>query len=250
MKYRICVPIQVNTLELEEITSVIREVTSLNPDFIELRLDYIHDPQKITKSFLRNMIDLIQPKIPVICTFRDSNEGGKIMLESRERIKILKLMIDARPKFLDLEMNSEKPILNEIVPIALNNKINLIFSYHDFTKTPTFTEVNNLLDTLLKKLNNELKIGSQIIEKSIFKLIFMASSFEDNLIPLQLCKKRAGKKTKLISFCMGDLGFLSRIFSIYSGSYMTYCSYKEKTAPGQITINELRDILKLLNIRE
>ncbi|MHA2010183.1 MAG: type I 3-dehydroquinate dehydratase, partial [Promethearchaeota archaeon] len=197
MKYRICVPIQVNTLELEEITSVIREVTSLNPDFIELRLDYIHDPQKITKSFLRNMIDLIQPKIPVICTFRDSNEGGKIMLESRERIKILKLMIDARPKFLDLEMNSEKPILNEIVPIALNNKINLIFSYHDFTKTPTFTEVNNLLDTLLKKLNNELKIGSQIIEKSIFKLIFMASSFEDNLIPLQLCKKRAGKKTKL-----------------------------------------------------
>ena len=249
MKYSICVPIQVKSVEIKEITSLIKEVTNLNPNFIELRLDYINDPESITKDFLQYLINLIQPKIPVICTFRDSTEGGQITIEREESLKILKLMIEAKPKFIDIETNTEKEILGEVVYLATQNKIDLIFSYHNFSETPTYTEANNLIETFLNKLNGEMGLTPQTIENSIFKLIFTAQTFEDNLVPLRLCKKRASKKFRLISFCMGDAGLFSRIFCNFSGSVLTYCSYKDKTAPGQININKLRNTLKLLNFR-
>ena len=85
MKYKICVPIPVKSGNISEIAPTIEKVINLNPDFIELRFDYISDIQKITKDFISNVINRIQPRIPTICTLRDSSEGGQIEIDISER---------------------------------------------------------------------------------------------------------------------------------------------------------------------
>ncbi|MHA1985555.1 MAG: type I 3-dehydroquinate dehydratase [Promethearchaeota archaeon] len=247
MKYKICIPIPVKSAIVSEIAPTIEKVIDLNPDFIELRLDYIPDIQKITKDFIIDLINRIQPKIPVICTFRDNSEGGQIKIEAIERLQIIKFLIEAKPKYLDIEINTERDILDEIIDLALHKNVSLIYSFHDFDKTPTFNEALNVLENSLKKLKQNAQIDQKIVENGIIKLIFTAQSFEDNLVPLQLCKIKASKKLRLISFCMGDLGLFSRILCNFSNSFLTYSSFSEKTAPGQINITKLRDILNFLN---
>jgi 3-dehydroquinate dehydratase type I len=157
------------------------------------------------------------------------------------------LIIESKPEYLDIEINSTDKILGEVIPLASNNKVRLIYSFHDFEKTPNYTEASKILENFLNKLKTEFLVDQKMIERSIFKLIFTAQSFEDNFIPLQLCKLKSSKKLCLISFCMGDLGLFSRILCIFSNSFLTYSSFKEKTAPGQINISALREILNLIN---
>ncbi len=247
MKYNICVPIPVKSVNISDIAPTIKNIINLNPNIIELRFDYLSDVQKITKDLIINLINRIQPKIPVICTLRDFSEGGQVKIDIDERIQILKLIIESKPVYVDIEINSVDTILSEIIPFASNNKVGLIFSYHDFEKTPSYIEASNILENFMKKLKNEFLIDQKTIERSIFKLIFTAQSFENNFIPLELCKIKSSKKLSLISFCMGDLGLFSRLLCIFSNSFLTYCSFEEKTAPGQINISDLRKILNLFN---
>ncbi len=247
MKYNICVPIPVKSINISEIAPTIKKVVELNPNLIELRLDYMTEIQKITKDFVVSLLNRIQPKIPVICTLRDRSEGGQLEIDVSERVQIMKLLIESGPRYFDIEINTESSILSEIIQIASNNKVNLIYSVHDFERTPTYGEAIKSLEIFLNKLKNELLIDHKIIEKGIFKLIFTAQSFEDNLVPLQLCKTKSSKKLRIISFCMGDQGLFSRILCNFSNSFLTYSSYSEKTAPGQINITKLREILNLLN---
>ncbi len=247
MKYNICVPIPVKSVNISEIAPTIKNVIKLNPNLIELRFDYITDVQKITKDFVINLLNRIQPRIPVICTLRDYSEGGQVKIDVNTRIQILKLIIKSKPEYLDIEIKSVDKILNEIIPLASNNKVRLIYSFHDFEKTPNYNEASKILENFLIKLKNEFLVDQKTVERSIVKLIFTAQSFEDNFIPLQLCKLQSSNKLSLISFCMGDLGLFSRILCIFSNSFLTYSSFKEKTAPGQMNISDLRKILNLLN---
>ncbi|MHA1931333.1 MAG: type I 3-dehydroquinate dehydratase [Promethearchaeota archaeon] len=247
MKYNICVPIPVKSVVASEIAPTIEKVINLNPDFIELRFDYISDIQKITKDFIGNLINRIQPRIPVICTLREYSEGGQIEIDTLERLQIIRIIIESEPRYLDIEINTESSILSEIISLASYNKVNLIYSLHDFEKTPTYDETVKILEESLKKLKQNAQIDQKIVDKGIFKLIFTAQSFEDNLVPLQLCKLKSSKKLRLISFCMGEVGLLSRILCNFSNSFLTYGSYLEKTALGQISITKLREVLKLLN---
>ena len=137
MKFQICVPIPIKSASIGENENLIKKVMDLNPNIIELRLDYIKDIQNITKDFVTDLINRIQPEIPVICTFRDYSEGGQIQIDLKDRIKIMKTIIESHPKYIDLEINIEKEILGELVRLASHNKTNIIFSSHNFENTPT-----------------------------------------------------------------------------------------------------------------
>jgi 3-dehydroquinate dehydratase-1 len=249
MKYKICVPIPIKSASISENNILIKNVMDLNPNLVEFRLDYLDDVQDITKDFVSHLVNRIKHKIPVICTFRDYSEGGKINLDTRDRVKLMKTIIEAQPTYIDLEMNIENQNLSDLIQLSSQNKTNIIYSHHNFEKTPSFKEMSEFFDTFLNRLKNQIQIDTKTLEKSIFKLVFMAKAFEDNLIPLKLCKIKSSKELRLISFCMGELGFFSRIFCNFSGSFLTYSSMQEKTAPGQININTLREILQLLNFR-
>jgi len=245
MNYNICVPIPIKFANILELKSIIAKSLRSDPNLIELRYDYIDDVQQITQDFVNELLTNVQPKIPVIFTFRAHKEGGQMKIDEKIRFEILKTLVLSQPNYLDIEMNTEKRMLGELINLANQNDVNLIFSYHNFDKTPSYEIVFEKIKNFLDRLREGYGLDSQIMEKIILKMIFTAQKFEDNLIPLKLCKVITEKNMKIISFCMGNLGIFSRILCVLNGSFLTYGSLVEETAPGQIDVKSIREALNV-----
>jgi 3-dehydroquinate dehydratase type I len=241
MKFNLCIPIPIKYANIEKVRPIIDKALKSKPNLIELRLDYISNIETLSEDFVKDLLNIIQPNVAVIFTLRDSSEGGKLKINQKERIKILKMLIEVKPDYLDIEMKTNKNTLNEIIKLTSQNELKVIFSYHNFKKTMTFDKSI----TLIKDFSQKISIDSKIYEDNIYKLIFTAQTFNDNLIPLKLCKKFSNSNQKIISFCMGELGIFSRIMCVLTGSFLTYASLEEKTAPGQINIKKMREIYNL-----
>jgi len=246
MKYNICIPIPVKSANINEIKPILDKTLKKNPNLIELRFDYINNIQTLSLEFIKDLLNIITSNIPVIFTFRDSSEGGQIKINQKDRFKILKMFIETKPDYIDIEMNTDQNILSEIINLASQNEVKIIFSYHNFEKTISFDDTIKLIQNFKKKLIQDLSLDSEVLEDIIYKIIFTAQKFEDNLIPLKLCKELSNSNQKVISFCMGPLGIFSRITCILAGSHLTYSSLEEKTARGQIKFKEMIEFYKLL----
>ncbi len=246
MKFNLCVPIPIKYTSIKEVRPLIEKAIKSKPDLIELRFDYISNIKTLFADFVKDLLNIIHPHAAVIFTLRDSSEGGLLKMHQRERFKILKMLIETKPDYLDIEMNTDKNILDEIINLALQNEVKIIFSYHNFEKTLTFDESIKLIKNFDEKLTQELSLDSKKFEGNIYKFIFTAQNFEDNLIPLKLCKELSNSNHNIISFCMGALGIFSRIMCVLTGSFFTYASLDEKTAPGQLTISKMREIYNLI----
>ena len=246
MKYNICIPIPIKSNNLAEIKVLVDRALHFNPKFIELRFDYIDIFQNITKDFVESLKTFIKNKSSLILTFRHHSEGGQIKIDEHERLKALKMLMDSQPDFFDIEMNSAIETLSNVISLSYMKKVNLIFSYHNFEKTLTNKMAKEIIlrfeERIIKNELNEF----DILGKCIYKLIFTAQNFEDNLVALELCKEISKNNKKVISFCMGELGILSRILNIKLGSFLTYAALEEPTAPGQIKIDTLQQMYKLL----
>lgn len=246
MKFNICVAVPIKSGDLKQNEIIINNVLSENPEFIELRFDFIDDKQNLTRDFIKKLLKIIQPNARAIFTLRDSSEGGLMELTNPERMQILETLVNTKPEYLDIEMISDVAILNQVINLASKNNVALIFSSHDFQKTPSYEKAYEIIDSFIKKLINELKFDDKMVKSNIYKLIFTAQKFEDNLIPLKLCKTFSQKDIKIISFCMEEFGIFSRTSCVNVGSFLTYASHEDKTAPGQINIKKMREIQELL----
>jgi len=133
--------------------------------------------------------------------------------------------------------------------MARKNSVKLIYSSHDFEKTPSYDEGVKIIEKFKEELVNNYAVDFISIKKIIFKLIFTAQKFENNLIPMKICKDllEKNKDKNVISFCMGELGIFSRIMCVIAGSFLTYASLEERTAPGQINIRKMREILQTVS---
>lgn len=246
MKLNICIAIQVKSGELEETANVIKKALENKANLIELRFDYIDNIENISQKFAEDLLSLIHPKAKVIFTFRDYNEGGQIKLENFLRLKLIKTLINAQPDYLDIEMASTIEILKEVITLSVKKKVGLIFSYHDFKKTPTLEESLKIIQNFKNKIREKLSMNLDIITNHIIKLIFTANLFEDNLVSLKLNQEFSKNNQKIISFCMSEPGMLSRFLCVNVGSFLTFASIEGKTAPGQIHIEKMREIHQLL----
>ena len=248
--FNICIAIPVKKGDFKEFEVVLKQVLNLKPNLIEFRFDYIDEIAKISPDFLRNILNLTKPDVRSIFTFRDSSEGGQYeqFLPREEQTRVVNLLIEARPEYVDIEMKSDMDSLREIIKTASENDVRLIFSYHDFEKTPSFDETNGILERFKDKLLDNHLIDFISFKQVIFKLIFTAQKFEDNLVPMKLCENftKREKDQGIISFCMGEVGIFSRVSCVKVGSFLTFASFEDVTAPGQIKIELMREVHKYL----
>ena len=246
MKYKICIAIPIKSNDLNINKQIIETALEKSPDLIEFRFDYINEAKFITHSLLKEIINIIPPKIPKIFTFRRKQEGGQYNLSMNERLDVLRHLIEVKPDYLDVEINSESKVLKSLIDLAYDNKVKLIFSYHDFEKCVTYEKTTEILTKFDEKLKRELLINVDKINGSIFKIISTARVFDDNVQVLNICKKLYQQDKTFVCFAMGEVGLLSRILCVKFGSLWTYGSLEEKTAPGQIKIEKIREIHQLL----
>ena len=241
----ICLAIPVNSDNYKDLELIIREGIRSGSNFIEFRFDYLKNEELITTNFLRELKKLIPASVSSIFTLRHHSEGGKLKINEYKREEIIQRFIEVKPDFIDIEMNSSKDLLKKIKDILDNNNIKLIFSYHDFIKTPDLDHSKSIVDKFEHILLDELNFNIKTINNSVYKLIFTAQEFRDNFIPIQICIFYSKSNRNIISFCMGDLGIISRIYCLKSGAFLTYGSFMEETAPGQINSKEIKDWLEL-----
>lgn len=243
---RICVAVPIKGSDSEQNKVILKKAVGTYPEMIELRLDYIEEPEKLSQNFIESLLSYIPENLPVVCTFRALSEGGQANVTEDQRAEILRNILNANPKYLDIELNSNDELLREVVSLALSNNVRLIFSHHDFEKTPSFEDCVEMIKSFETHLNKDLSIGAVSIRKFPYKLIFTAKNVSDNLVPIQICQFMNEKRKRIISFCMGELGMYSRIETIRFGSFFTFASIEEKTAPGQMSVETLRKFYEII----
>lgn len=209
----ICIPIIANTVD-----DVLRDMAEASKvaDIIELRLDYIKNPD------LKRILE--RRTRPVIVTNRPTREGGKFDGSEEERVAMLKLAIRLQADFIDVEHDSIQYINRDTEPRVPAGKTKLIVSYHNFRETPA-----DLTD-IYQKLR---QCGADMV-----KIVTFANTITDNIKIYRLLQQA---QAPLISFCMGEYGIISRILYKRFGSYLTFASLQKgkESAPGQINIHEL-----------
>lgn len=221
MKYKTCVSIAENSPD--KIKNNLKNALKKS-DYAEIRFDFLK-----TEEIPQTLEDIKYELKKVVCTLRPKSEGGKFEGSEKERISILKLIAEYNPFLLDIEFNTIKKN-KELVKYLKSTKTELLISWHDFKKTPKFSELKNKMN-LMSKFSHNVKI------------VTTAKSAKDSTTTLQLYSQN--KKNNLIAFAMGDSGRLSRILCLYLGSPYTYVSLGKPIAPGQFSIDEVKKIIRL-----
>jgi 3-dehydroquinate dehydratase type I len=217
----LCIPVVETSVKRALI--VINEVNRL-ADLIELRVDYLREVELA--------LPLENRKKPLIVTNRRREEGGRYKGEEGKRLSVLQEAIDLGVDYVDVELATKRSFLQGL--IRNKRETQVILSSHDFRRTPSLKELQRLFDQMIR-------LGADVI-----KIVPFARSWEDNLNILSLIPFAKEKGQKIVAFCMGEKGKISRIFSPYLGAAWTYASLNKSraSAPGQLTVRELTDIWK------
>jgi len=207
-------------------------ITKASPwaDLIELRVDYLKDP---------NLALLVndRPK-PFIVTNRRKEEGGRYHGDEKMRWGILKKAIELDVDYIDVEMRSKRSSIEALMAYrrANHKKTRFILSFHEFQWTPSQKELRNVCDRMSRW------------EADMAKVVTFARSWEDNLNVLSLISYARERGQKIVAFCMGEKGKMSRIFAPFLGAAWTYASlsHDRASAPGQMTVQKMRDLWERL----
>lgn len=215
----LCVPITANNTE--DFLRNMRSASELaDIDMVELRLDYIND---IRTSDVEAIIK--EKTIPVIATCRPEREGGEFTGAEADRIALLEKAAELGAEYVDIEHDA-------IDKFSRKSGAKPIVSYHNFSETPSESE--------LRELYNKLSgSGADIV-----KIVTLARKITDNLRIFKLFEQAS---KPIIALCMGELGQISRILAPKYGSFLTFASLSEgkESAPGQLSASELLDVYNL-----
>ena len=202
----------------------IKAVKEIEPDadLFEVRIDLIGDGWRELAR---------QLKKPWIACNRSADEGGTWKGTEAERREELLSAIELGPEIIDIELLTGN--LKEIVHV-IKEKAQCLLSFHDLGGTPTVGAMREIVQ-------RQLEAGADIC-----KIVTTAHKFEDNLAVLQLIADFP--ETRIVSFAMGPLGMTSRVLCPLVGGSFTYASIEsgKESAPGQITVRDLRKICGML----
>ncbi|MDF7639900.1 type I 3-dehydroquinate dehydratase [Lactobacillus sp. ESL0791] len=228
---KIAVP-NVGTNE-EEILSFAKEIVAAKPDLMEWRIDYyaagISDINKLisTSKKIRQIVD----NLPILVTFRTKNEGGVLELSDDNYLNLLQAIIENRlGDAIDIELFHEEEKIKSLVQLAHNYNLVVIMSNHDFEKVPP----KDVIVFRLKKMSE--------LQADVVKMACMPHTAKDVLILLEATNEvHQAIENPLITMAMGDLGKVTRVSGQVFGSSLSFGAVGKTSAPGQLSITDLRN---------
>jgi 3-dehydroquinate dehydratase type I len=172
---------------------------------------------------------IVVSELPIIVNLKDESEQGYFEGTIYDRIKILEQLIDQGAHLMDIPF---VPELNSIDLERFGGKI--ILSHHDFTTTPSLDDIEDLIDQML------------VLKPAVIKLAFTVNQEIDLMNLFKLQTNRRDLWGKCIVLGMGQKGMVTRMMSsMFKHPFTFACIDKySKTAPGQMTIEQLRKVWK------
>jgi len=196
--------------------------------FLEFRLDYLSRPGLVIPK-LKRFLEY-HPHITVIATCRRAASGGKFRGSVASQLEVLTKAAGAGCQLVDIEFQSAARCKPEQLK-RLRARAALILSYHDFRATRKLEETLNKMAA---------------VPADFYKIVSTATTLYDNVEMMKLLEKRSDKHS-LIGLCMGEQGIISRVLGVRAGSVFTFAAVSpdEKTAPGQVTAQDLRGTYRI-----
>lgn len=223
----------------EDIVAEVKRLISLGTEMIEWRVDAFDGVQSANaiREVLKELEVLVRETI-LVFTFRSKEQGGQCSL-APEKVYDLHL-IAAESKvvdFVDVEYFYTENADDEIYELQKMG-IKVITSHHDFHETPSA----DVLFMLLEQMKHS--------NADIVKLAMMPQCTEDVLRLLSETNHfhKRYPNQPLITMSMGKLGSVSRVCGEVFGSCVTFGAGKNASAPGQITMEKLEEILEVLSL--
>lgn len=182
---------------------------------VELRLDFIRRPVDLKRLMKDAGCD-------VIATCRRPEDRGMWRKSEQDRVMLLRSAIAYGVPYVDLEWD-----IADSIPRY--GKTKRIISYHNFDETPPDLEA---IHAKMKKLDPD-----------VIKIVTMATTPADNMTTLRLC---GDKDVPTVSFCMGEMGVISRILCGKFGAPFTYAMFSDERpmAPGQLSFQRMEKVFR------
>lgn len=245
---RICVPFFGRTPK--ETADRAKEADRSGADLLEWRADYMEsvrrDEQKESdEANIRQMQDSLAGtgcKTPVIFTYRTRAEGGEGEREGLAYIRLLKAASGAGFAAVDVELQTalsafdgQEEVCRQMIRDLQCSGARVIVSAHFFKETPE--------DPVMEKLFDKMeRLGADVA-----KLAVMPHDPGD-VLRLMAASRRAVDRLScpVITMSMGEIGMLTRIGGVLTGSAVTFASAGQVSAPGQLTVGQVRQALAWL----
>lgn len=234
---KICVP--VTGVTKEDIIREAQSCTGIPADIVEWRADWfehIFDMDKTMEVLER--LRTVLGQTPLLFTFRTSREGGEKPMEPQAYAALNKAA--ARSGYTDLvdveAFTGDGPV-KDMIAAAHGCGVKVVASNHDFHGTPE-------KDDIIGRLCRMQELGADIC-----KIAVMPRSRADVLTLLAATEEmyRLHADRPAVTMSMAGMGVISRLCGEVFGSALTFGAAGRVSAPGQIDVQDLAQVLFLLH---
>ena len=234
---KIIVPI-VGTTEKEILDAAV-SLRGAAMDLTEWRADYFDDVYDFAK--VERVLKELRKElgsIPILFTFRTAGEGGEkdITADAYAQLNIMAAqtgLVD----LIDVEAFIGDETVSRIIKEAHRTGVRVVASNHDFAATPS-------KDEIVSRLRRMQELGADIP-----KIAVMPGSSADVLTLIAATQEMAAQYADrpIITMSMSGTGLISRLCGEVFGSACTFGAVGRTSAPGQIGVEELDTVLKLIH---
>jgi 3-dehydroquinate dehydratase/shikimate dehydrogenase len=234
---KLTVPIAAGTIDHAAVQIAV--AVAAGAEMLELRTDYLQNLEPAFVPELLANIRQARPSPPVIVTCRSKQQGGAIAYPDDLRVETIVAAVNAGAHFIDCEYDTFSQIkYQEKIRLALSNstRTRLILSAHSFEGPfPDLAAIYRHITTSYPA--------------SIPKLVYTANHVNDCFAALDLLSRTSDDR---IVFCMSEAGLITRIIAKKLNSFLTFASLDDDTAtaPGQLSIADLKNIYRFDDINE
>ena len=190
---------------------------------VELRLDYLRPGEVV--PFL-DWFDRQRTEYCTIATLRRRAAGGWFRGSLARQLSALAAAWASGATWCDIESESFAGaglLWRDVLRAA---GAQLLVSYHDFQRTPA--GLAGIERRLQRQHCHAVKIAAR------------CHSYREAVRMLELCRR----KRNVIAVPMGEIGLPARVLALKHGSALAYAAVGERTAPGQLTIDEMKSLYR------
>jgi len=225
-------PVLVATARAESVEGMTRGVEcalAAGADCVELRIDSLPTAEDVARLIRGTTA-------PHIVACRTPRFGGSFSGSEAERIERLEAAATAGAEAIDIEFFTDPALRDRLIALVRKLGTPVMVGYENMQETPPS-------GTLLRGLQDVAALAPDLI-----KLAVRATSHADLVTVLQtVLDARSFLDVPFAAIALGPHGAASRPLACALGSSFTYCAVEAGAVPGQLTVSETREILKMVS---
>lgn len=230
---KICVPMTGATVK--ELRVEAEALKKAGAQMAEWRIDWFEAAGE--ESAVKEALSALREglgDLPLLATFRTKAEGGNAAIRPQEYRKLYETVLaTGQADLIDLELFFYEETVRRLLAEAKDSGVKTVVSSHDFQRTPEAAEMRARL------------AGMERLGCDIAKLAVMPQSAADVAELLKVTAQSAKELScPIVTMSMGGRGVVSRMAGEIFGSAVTFAAVGRASAPGQLPMTQLKDILK------